>query len=254
MNRILFEAPEQGPELLTFANFKVGEDDVAAIGGGVLPEMATRFDYDLPEQPSSADLKGLIGAVGPAKELQKNIEATQKGMHERNSGDRRPAVDVARDWVERSGLLVPVDRDVFGDTITSPATTEADADDELPTRSFGLAVVTGGVLRWMERRGEQLNVCASEAGIGKICLVGGTRVLKGSEGPGVLPKTTEGDYLENFIAPRFSKLGYDIDVVKPDSSKGSDIAGAVADKVAAEQIDPSDVLVVATAGNWPQNG
>src|SRR6185437_8494234 len=106
---------------------------------GVVPEMADAFGYSLDASPNDQNLGGLIAAVGSAKTLQDNIPGVQAAL--RTSAN---AVDIARGWVERSGLLAPVERPYV----------VAQFDD--PNRRIDLMVMTGGVQRWMDRRAERL--------------------------------------------------------------------------------------------------
>jgi len=48
-----------------------------------------------------------------------------------------------------------------------------------------LALITGGVRNWMERRANRLLELAQLRRVGAVLLAGGNRVMNPSEGPGV---------------------------------------------------------------------
>src|ERR1700691_3493634 len=100
-------------ETSTFANYRIDNtnpQDVYGIGAvdagpGVIQDMALAFSHDLATPPTEENLGELMRVVGPAKELQKNIEGVQAVLGTTNS-----AVVIARSWVDQTGLLVPVER------------------------------------------------------------------------------------------------------------------------------------------------
>jgi len=229
--KLLLERTVSSNNYETFADFDIRKGDINSIGGGVLGEIATAFDYDLSSQPTVDELGGLISVVGPAEELRNNI-----GLVQDRIGSGLGAVALARSWVERTGLLVPVDREYYS------------GETQVPDH-FDLAVVSGGVRNWMERRANVLQR-QLDAGkhIGSIILVGGNRKMKTVEGPGVEEGMTEGDYLQSVIMPRFD--GNEVQVFKPNTANGDQVMAHIAGTVA----EARSVLLAANAGNWLQNG
>jgi len=217
-------------ERLTFINFEIGNDSVLEIGGGVVPEMAQAFGYELPDTPDVDNLGGLIAAVGPAKELQENIGLVQEKL-----GTDNDAVGIATDWVERTGLLLPVSRSYM----------DAETDAEL--RNYDVAVITGGVRNWMMRRAERL--LPDLGGVSRVALVAGNRPMKTAEGPDVEEGMTEAEYMGSVISNVLAGSGVDVELVPVESQVGDEIMD-----VAAERIDATEnVLVSSNAGAWVQN-
>lgn len=229
-------------ETLTFANYSPlihGSDTIYEIGktpdgNGVIPEMAKAFGHDLTDVPTVDNLGELIAVVGPAKELQLNIEGVQEAL-----GTSQNAVAIARDWVERSGLLNPVER-----TFASGHTT--------PRVQYDLSIITGGVRNWMHRRAELLEQIPSERAV----LISGSRAMKPAEGDDVEDGMTEQDYMREVIAPRLIGRGMLIDLVEVGSTVGNEVMSEGARKV-ANMVDLQDwitsVIVASNAGAWVQN-
>lgn len=217
----------------TFESFNPRQDSVYDIGGGVVPEMAEVFGHDLSPKPDVENLGELIGKIGPAKTLQDNIGQVQEVL---GTGDS--AVEIAAGWVERSGLLTPVERHYMHENIEVP-------------EAFDAAIITGGVRNWMVRRANVLQE-AFEAGkqANEILLVGGNRVMNTSEGDDVAEGMTEADYLEAIVKPMLSGLGSAalVEVVSVDSNVGDEVMQAAADATDAQKI-----LVASNAGAWVQN-
>lgn len=225
-------------ETMTFTGFSPASASREAIyeigsldgGPGVVREIADAYDYTLSEVPDEVNLGGLIKVVGPAKTLQDNIASVQDKL-----GTDKNALELARSWAVRSGLLVPVSRDFL---------TGAPIQDEHDS-----VVLTGGVRNWMERRAERLALLVKEGHrIGRVALVGGNRVMRTSEGLGVEEGMTEADYLAARIAPRLVAIGLEHEVYPVESAKGDDVM-AVALTALEGSANP---LFVANAGYWVQ--
>lgn len=235
-------------EAITFANadfrtvnvYDIGHDSELNKNGenptGIIPEMAKVFGHELSQAPEEANLGGLIALVGPAKTLQDNIAGVRESLGKNKSDDL--AIDMARKWIDRSGLLVPVERSYMNPELVI---TEED--------EFSLAVVTGGVRNWIERRAARLSVAIGKVSIGRVLLVGGNRAMKSAEGPGVKDGMTEAEYMETNLKPRFNEAGVSVDVMAVESGVGDEVMRA-----AASEIDPtSKILVASNAGAWVQN-
>lgn len=225
--------------VLTFDQFSLS-DSVYDLGGGVLHEMAASTGHELTAEPDADNLGGLISAIGPAKELQANIGRVQEVL-----GTDQDALELAREWVSRTGLLSPVER-FF-------------PDDRLLVNSTGyeVAVITGGVRNWMARRAIRLaQLSGSQEFIGTTLLVAGNRVMKTAEGPDVTEGMTEADYLDAVVKPQLGNIGLHSEVIRVDSVVGDDVMRAAAE-AAAERNDLSDegnsVAIVSNAGAWVQN-
>ena len=224
---------------LTFANFNLSES-VYDIGDGVLREMADATGHELAPAPDVDNLGGLIGAIGPAKELQANISHVQEIL-----GTDQTALNLARGWVTRTGLLTPVERHFPDDRF------------EVHTSGIKVAIITGGVRNWMARRELRLaQLSGSQRFIPTTLLVAGNRVLKSVEGPDVTDGMTEADYLESIVKPRLNNLGLASEVVRVDSEVGNDVMRAAAEAAArAYDFDNvgNGVAIVSNAGAWVQN-
>lgn len=212
-----------------FSNFTLG-DSVYGIGDNVLQEIATAFEYDLTAEPSVDNLGGLIGVVGPAKELQENIGEVQRRL-----GTNGDSLSLATDWVERSGLLIPVAR-----SFTTP---EYGIEDTI----FDVAVITGGVRNWMMRRANRL--VEEKDKVSDVCLVAGNRVMKTSEGEDVKEGMTESDYMKDVISEVLKAAGLSVEIVRVESSVGNEVMARVAHEISST----STVLVSSNAGAWVQN-
>lgn len=215
-------------ERLTFVNFEIRNDSVLEIGSGVVPEMARAFGHELAPTPDVDNLGQLIGVVGPAKELQENIGLVQEKL-----GTDNDAVGIATDWVERTGLLLPVSRSYMN------------AEAEL--QNFDMAVITGGVRNWMVRRAERLLPELDR--VDRVSLVAGNRLMKTTEGPDVREGMTEADFMGSVVRDLLADAGVEVEVVRVDSGMGNEVMDA-----AAEHIGASDTILVASnAGAWVQN-
>lgn len=235
-------------EHLTFANFSPDRhylSQIYQIGStdsqpGVIIEMADVFDHHLGEGNEVDNLGKLIGAIGPAKELQDNIDNVQAKL-----GTDKDAIAIARDWVERSGLLTPVER-YYNDA--------AQAVD--PSDPVEAVVVTGGVRNWEMRRALRLVQFSGRFAVGKAYLVGGAREMKTREGKDVEEGMTEADYFSTIVQPQLENLGIDVTTLAIDSTVGDEIMTQAAERMSKKlELTRTDgkIAVVSNAGAWVQN-
>lgn len=226
-------------EALTFANYSIethGPDGIYAIGAapgqvGTVPALAKAFGHEISPQPTANNLSGLIAKVGSAMQLQQNIPRVQEVL-----GTDKDAVALARSWVEDSGLLVPVDR-MFN-------------TNEQTAGGTDIAVMTDGVVNWMNRRAVRAVELAVKGGIQTLIMVGGTLAVRAATGE----MMTAAQYQRRILKPRVEAWGIQVEVVEVDSGDGEVLAAAAADKIAVlAGEDEPDITVVGNAGNWVQN-
>ena len=231
------------PEVLTFANYSIeqhGFNGIYAIGQGgdfdrgVVQEMADTFGHELSDLPSVANLGELMGTVGPEKELQKNIAHVKEVL-----GDGNEAIAKAQSWVDRSGLLLPVER-----SFKTADPIEGKVD---------VAVITGGVRNWMMRRAERLVALHDDRDVSYTLLVGGNRVMGIKEGDDVEEGMTEIDYLRDVMANHLSEFGLAVEIVPVDSPVGDEVMAVGARAVQSAVSRDALVAVVSNAGAWVQN-
>lgn len=214
-------------------NFNLDKDSVYDIGDGVVKEMADAFGHELTPKPDVENLGDLIGAVGPAKTLQDNIGKVQKTL-----GTNANAEELAIDWVERSGLLEKVQRSYI--------------DPERPTpKTIDIALITGGVRNWMQRRANVLAGLAESTRIKGVVLAAGNREMGANEGEDVEAGMTEADYMELVIKKTLIDLGKFplIELVKVESKNGDEVMAAAAEKMGRFVT----AVVASNAGIWVQN-
>lgn len=222
----------------TFQTYQLG-DNPAELAEGVVRDMAAGIGYAMPDEPTEQTYRELIGYVGPNKELQQNIGTVQDRLGE-------DAVSRAADWVDRSGMLLPVDRSFAHPELRLPSDIET-------------AVVTGGVARWFLRSANQLQDATSRDGlrVGRALIAAGNRTMKETEHAwvaeyaskeGALP--TEADFARTYVVPSLAHAGFETELIAVNSGKGSDVARAAAEYPGA--LDGS-VLVASNAGAAIQN-
>jgi len=231
---------------LTFANFAPADprgNDVYDIGTteehpqGVAREMASAFGYELASPyPEVDNLGGLIQRVGRSKELRDNIGRVQEVL-----GTSDDAITIARGWAERSGLLLPVER--------------LYATAEPAEGVIDMAIITGGVRNWMQRRASRLVELAQQRPVAGVLLVAGNREMKPDEGEDVEAGMTEADYMGSVIASRLAELGLLSEVLRVDSGVGDEVMRAAANRanVLMGLVGDRRVAVISNAGAWVQN-
>lgn len=230
---------------VTFENFAVARDSVYQIGatgangadgtGGVIQDMAQAFGYQLSDRPDVDNLRGFITAIGPGKELRDNLPLVQERL-----GTEADAMSLARGWVERSGLLAPVQRG-FLDPETQVG------------QDIGCMLITGGVRNWMQRRAARAISFAGEGSGTEAILVAGSRPMKPAEGPDVIDGMTEAVYADRVLKPLLQDVDISVQIVAVVGSKGSEVAAAAAAAVAPYAHEGRPIAVIGNAGNWPQN-
>lgn len=215
-------------------------------GTGVIQEIAAAFNkYELTPEPDVDNLGGLIGKVGPAKELQQNIGRVQDVL-----GTDEDAFGIARDWVKRSGLLLPVARGYLD-------------PDEVMTSNQRMIFMSDGVRNWMQRRADTL-VKANFSKPDTVILGAGTRIMSTSEGPDVQEGMTAATYMEKVIKPRIAATGLRTELVVTPSEQGGEVMDAMAFRAYellendpqyadADMDNLPDMIMVSNAGAWAQN-
>ena len=193
-----------------FATFELG-DNVCELAGGLLPEIADKASFELGAIPTEAELRRLIGVLGPAKELQQNIELVRA-----NLGDQ--ADETMADWVERSGILSPLDRRFVR--------------DEAPSEITDSLVMSGGVARWMLRR-EAVIKSLDHGKIRNIYLPIGNREMKPPEHQMVATwvlrhghNPSEFEFARDYVVPSLEIAGIrpkSINLLEVESSDGDEI-------------------------------
>lgn len=144
-----------------FSDYELSSKDfsVYALADGMLPEIATAAQFTLTPEPDAENIGSLIGKVGPDKELQQNIGAVREALGP-------DAKDQIADWIEKSGILFPVERG-FADPTSLPEETDA-------------IVWGGGVANWILRRAA-LTQRFDPDKVGRVVLPFGNRVMKPTE-------------------------------------------------------------------------
>jgi len=235
-------------ESLTFANYNVAQLSPASLyevgktgehPTGVVPEMAVAFGHELEKVPTVDNLGMLISKVGPAKELQNNVQAVRRAL-----GTDKEGVEIARGWVERSGILVPVERSYM-------------TGERALTENAHLMVATDGVRNWMQRRAASMKqLHEKHPALTEALLITGNRPMKVSEGPDIKEGMTAADYMRDVVAQDLAKIGIATTVVEVPSGVGDEVmregALKVKERLAGEQ--SPQVVLVSNAGAWPQNG
>lgn len=223
--------------MTNFSNYELDQvqanpKGVYALANGLIPEIANLAGYALSEAPNDEELRGFVGLVGPDKELQKNISRVTDVL-----GDQ--ATETTADWVERSGVLAPVNR-AFKRTVDTPA-------------SVDTVLWSGGVANWMLRR-RNLTERLDPQNVGQVLLPLGTRNMGNAEHQFVATlanklgrQPTEAEFAETYIIGGLSVAGFDVEIIPVDSTNGDDILDASVE--AHPEILDGSVLVVANAPN-----
>lgn len=140
-----------------FSTYELSPElNVYDLANGLLPEVAQAAGFELAPQPEASNLGAFIGKVGPDKELQKNIGVVKEALGDNATGQ-------IADWIDRSGVLFPVERGFVRDT-------------DLPGRTDAL-VWGGGVANWMLRRAALAQRFDPET-VGRVYLPLGNRKMK----------------------------------------------------------------------------
>lgn len=192
-----------------FSTYELGQNPYD-LADGILREIAAATGYTLGEQPTDTELSGLISHLGPTKTLQDNITLVQEEL-----GSGIDATTVVADWIERSGVLIPLQR--------------AFADNEPTPNEFDAVVWSGGVANWILRRTAITERLDPER-VGTVTIVAGNRQMREAEHQlvinyarkeGKLP--SEADFISAYILGRLGLAGFDSSLLRVDSGNGDQI-------------------------------
>jgi hypothetical protein len=197
---------------------------VYELSGRLIPEMAAAFEFDLPHVPTEEALQKFIGAIGPAKTLQDNIQRVQSIL-----GSDSSALDLAASWVDSSQLLLPVERSFSDPNVGLPE-----------HKSLGTTLFNTGVARWTIRRAQTLLALRSQGyDLGQTLVFAGNRRMEITEHEevanlmGILDvqddpdegksRITEAMFGKHFVVPLLSHAGIRVDLVAVNSRDGDEI-------------------------------
>jgi hypothetical protein len=196
-----------------FSNFELG-DNVYALAGGLIPEVADRLNFELGDQPNPDRMYELVGVLGPNKVLglNKEVEAID--------------LETAGDLLERSGVQKPLNRSLwtpnleFGDLGSGPAFT----------------VVTGAIANWQDRTAQLVAEAVREGTIGPdVRVVTGNRVMGKVKSEATNPNVvdfhnkknrfpTDTEYATRFVLPVLDEAGAQATLTSYDTDTGDEIA------------------------------
>lgn len=228
--------------MTNFATYEVTPDlDVYNLADGLLFDIAEQAKFEVPSpdernEHSEAYLEDSLSKVGPDRELQQNISAVRAAL---GPNSRL----VIADWIERSGIMVPVERGFMSET-------------PVPEK-FDTLFWSGGVANWMMRR-LAMTQRFDPNNVGRVVLPFSTREMKPGEHQLVatyqkehdgLP--TEYDFANRFIKPMLHLVGFAGDqviIMNTGKSKGDDVLKAA---FADEKTDllSDQIVVVSNAPN-----
>lgn len=219
-----------------FANFQLG-DNPLELAGGLLPEVAERYEFTLGSEPNADALGQLVGYLGKSAVLRENPSPKSVGIKQ------------VADWVERSGIMQPLDR-----LLLNP---------DMPAQRGSLLVMTGGVANWMDRSEELLkpsNRLLKDGNYTGVIIAAGTRIMNSvtevnnprvkafAEETGHLPD--EAEYAKRFILPSLRQL-YTLNSLQScDTKNGDELANLFVanNQDLLEQGRPLTFVRVASAG------
>lgn len=201
----------------TFETFDL-QNNVTDLSHGLLLEMAEALRFDIGENPDQQKLYEFAGHIGPAKELQDNIAIVQKIL-----GSDRDATSIAADWLERSGMMQPLDRPFVEPGIDRP--------EKIDTVMF-----SGGVANWILRRTSVVEWLNPE-NVGQVIIPAGERQMGNGEHQlvatlnrymleqhgGNASPITETEFAYAIAADRLETAGFDVDLHHFASSNGDEI-------------------------------
>lgn len=170
-----------------FSNFRLAEDNVYELAGGLIPDIADKLQVDLGNEPNVDALGTLVGKIGANKVLRDNGEVSAL--------DREEMVEM----LGRTGVQKSLERSLWTPDITPG------------TQGVTVAVMTGGVANWMDRSERALPVWMRgmvHLPTGKRVMDTGTevsnkRVRQFHEMTGRCP--TEAEYAARVIMPRIAR-------------------------------------------------
>lgn len=184
------------------------------LGNGVLLEMAISFNCDLGTSPSEEGLSRLIAKVGPHAELQRNIEHVSEVLGPN-------AVDIAADWLDRSGVMDAVS----GSFLRLGSGTVPEFIDAV--------VWSGGVANWQLRR-LMTTLRLDPTTVGRVVLAMGNRLMGVGEHQLVATyarKTEkpprEFKFAQTQIVPILEAASFNTELLVVDNSNGDEVYRAL---------------------------
>jgi hypothetical protein len=177
--------------------------------------MGEVFEVPLGEDPSSEALGQLVGALGKKKTLRDN-EVNARTWLTEYTGSPEAALELAADWLGRSGVQKALDRSLWVPEYSTP--------------SDAVAVVTGAVPNWQDRaaalvaalRPREVFVAAGDQVMSTATELANPNVQAYQEGNNELP--TQFQYAKNFVVPRLQRAGHEVSIIGYDTSDGAEIA------------------------------
>lgn len=218
---------------------------VYGLAGGVLPQIAEAAQIDIGDEPSAEAIRNLIGAVGPDKELQKNIGTVLEVL-----GDQ--ATERAADWVDQSGVLSSVSRPFVSNDSIPLANPKDPFSAEVDT-----AIIPGGIANWMLRRRNWLERF-DPAGIGEVYLPTSMREMGPAEHKLVNThslfqdrKPTETEFARVFIQPLLERARFTVYSLDYGLKDGEQIMRAMIQEEIREDPDRFAEIKLLVVGNAP---
>lgn len=221
-----------------FSNFELGQN-VAELADGLIPEMAEAFEVSVSLSPSADQLGQLVGAIGTKKTLRDN-EKGAKAWLTQLTGSETLAMDLAANWLERSGVQKALDRSLW----TPNRLTPGDAD----------IIITGGVANWQDRTGKllaQVEPTNIWYAVGNRVMDTPTEIVNSNvkaylDQWGMPP--TEMDYAKAVIAPVLREAEHDVTIASYETGNGDEIAQRLFEDFDLALIQDIAVARVANAG------
>ena len=198
--------------MLTFGNYdldRVADAGLEGFGNDVLPEMGRTFGVEISERPRREEEEQQIRHLASVVSIGKMVDAHT------SIDDAR---ETAADWVERSGLLLPVDRSFWKPNqpcsasqntrviMTGGGATEQDEFVDMLSRRSGFQ----RGLVWLLTSGRELSDPDDSQN---------PRVQSLIEQRGSVP--TEGSYAHEFTVPRLLDVHYPTDKVSVVHQEGA---------------------------------
>ncbi len=201
-----------------FSNYELADFDPLSIAGGVLPEIANAAGVQLDPNDMISSLGALVGAIGPSKFLQENIELVRETI-----GADGDEYSIAAEWLGRSGVMKQLDRSLWTPDISTP--------DDVPA-----IILSGAVANWQDRTYNLLVKRVAEgkpAGrvyipVGDATMDSPTEVNNANVQAltearrGVAP--TQTDYANEVGQPLLEAAGYRVEVIPYPGLNGDQIA------------------------------
>lgn len=205
--------------MVDFSSYNLSNFDVMTVSDGLVPEMAHVFDVPLNQNDLVGSLGQLIDVVGQSKVLQENIEGVREKLDVLD-GDK---ITIAAGWLERSGIMKPLDRSLWTPDIETPDDVEA-------------IIISGAVANWQDR---SYKLLAERTQSGKpparVYVPVGDRIMStpteltnsnvqvmADARQGSIP--TEFDYMQGIGRPLLEDAGYRVEILPYPGLNGDQIA------------------------------